>query len=64
MAAAKVSNAVYGCALEGEERKMQIARTLRGSLYYTALWGNDEEGCVLALCCFEYVLTSAWHIHT
>ncbi|KZV67695.1 hypothetical protein PENSPDRAFT_736398 [Peniophora sp. CONT] len=39
-----VACAIYGATLEDEERKLAIARTLRGSLYYCDLWGNDEEG--------------------
>ncbi|KAF9265897.1 hypothetical protein L218DRAFT_986073 [Marasmius fiardii PR-910] len=33
---------MYGAVLNEDER-VAIARTLRGSLYYTDCWGNDEE---------------------
>ena len=42
-----VAAVIYGAALEDEGRKVAVARTLRGSLYYCDLWGNDEEGRVL-----------------
>ncbi|KAL0570395.1 hypothetical protein V5O48_011553 [Marasmius crinis-equi] len=38
-----VSQAICGAVAE-ESQRVAIARTLRGSLYYTDLWGNDEEG--------------------
>ncbi|VDB96538.1 unnamed protein product [Peniophora sp. CBMAI 1063] len=43
-AADNVAAAIYGTTLDDEERKFAIARTLRGSLYYLDLFGNDEEG--------------------
>ncbi|KAI0030138.1 hypothetical protein K488DRAFT_72413 [Vararia minispora EC-137] len=43
-ASRSVADVVYGCALADIERRTAIARTLRGSLYYLDLWGNDEEG--------------------
>ena len=41
-----VAAAIYGATLDDEERKLAIARTLRGSLHYLDLFGNDEEGYV------------------
>ncbi|KAG7086409.1 hypothetical protein E1B28_002364 [Marasmius oreades] len=42
-ASKSVSQTMYG-AVADEDECVAIARTLRGSLYYTDLWGNDEEG--------------------
>ena len=44
-ASMNVAKVIYGSVADEEERK-QIARVIRGSLYYTDLWGNDEEGYV------------------
>ncbi|KAK1231245.1 hypothetical protein PQX77_005650 [Marasmius sp. AFHP31] len=42
-ASGNISQAMYG-AVADESERVDIARTLNGSLYYTELWGNDEEG--------------------
>jgi hypothetical protein len=42
-----VADAIVGAVLDDEERRTEIAETIRGSLYYTEVWGNDE--CVLIL---------------
>ncbi|KAJ7036096.1 hypothetical protein C8F04DRAFT_1096179 [Mycena alexandri] len=43
-ASSNVAATIYGAAQLDEADKTRIARTLRGSLYFTELWGNDEEG--------------------
>ncbi|KAJ7025089.1 hypothetical protein C8F04DRAFT_1129626 [Mycena alexandri] len=43
-ASSSVAATIYGAAQLEEADKTRIARTLRGSLYFTELWGNDEEG--------------------
>lgn len=47
-ASSSIAAAIYGAAQLDEADKTRIARTLRGSLYFTELWGNDEEGWVHA----------------
>ncbi|KIY53216.1 hypothetical protein FISHEDRAFT_55304 [Fistulina hepatica ATCC 64428] len=42
-ASTNVSAAIYGSVLD-EDTRRAIARTIRGSLYFLDLWGNDEEG--------------------
>lgn len=42
-ASANVAAVIYGSSL-AEADRIRVARTLRGSLYFTSLWGNDEEG--------------------
>ncbi|KAJ7254304.1 hypothetical protein C8J57DRAFT_1347674 [Mycena rebaudengoi] len=43
-ASSSVAATIYGASQLNEADKTRIARTLRGSLYFTELWGNDEEG--------------------
>ncbi|KAJ7834323.1 hypothetical protein B0H14DRAFT_3709422 [Mycena olivaceomarginata] len=43
-ASSSVAATIYGASQLDEADKTRIARTLRGSLYFTELWGNDEEG--------------------
>ncbi|KAE9397371.1 hypothetical protein BT96DRAFT_921563 [Gymnopus androsaceus JB14] len=43
-ASANVAKVIYGAVSEEDSESTTIARTIRGSLYYTGLWGNDEEG--------------------
>ncbi|KAJ7746995.1 hypothetical protein B0H16DRAFT_1555938 [Mycena metata] len=43
-ASSSIAATIYGAAQLNEADKTRIARTLRGSLYFTELWGNDEEG--------------------
>jgi hypothetical protein len=45
-ASSSVAATIYGASQLNEADKTRIARTLRGSLYFTELWGNDEEGLV------------------
>ncbi|KAJ7300688.1 hypothetical protein DFH08DRAFT_828238 [Mycena albidolilacea] len=37
-----IAASIYGASQLDEADKTQIAQTLRGSLYFTELWGNDE----------------------
>ncbi|KIK59462.1 hypothetical protein GYMLUDRAFT_245148 [Collybiopsis luxurians FD-317 M1] len=41
---ANVANILYGAVCDDKDERNAIARTIRGSLYHTNLWGNDEEG--------------------
>ncbi|KAJ7142871.1 hypothetical protein C8R44DRAFT_974377 [Mycena epipterygia] len=43
-ASSSIAATIYGASQLDEADKTRIARTLRGSLYFTELWGNDEEG--------------------
>ncbi|KAH8824507.1 hypothetical protein DL96DRAFT_1712766 [Flagelloscypha sp. PMI_526] len=43
-ASSSVSAAILGAAGLDQQDRVKIAHVLRGSLYFTELWGNDEEG--------------------
>lgn len=49
-ASLRLANVMYGCSADEGERE-QTGWSIRGALYFTSLWGNDEEGSVLVRVC-------------